>query len=110
MPLGRFDEWLRNCYHEVCISNSYFILNMTKRHELKAVVAERGQVTIPKPIRDKLGIGAGAVLKFEMKDRKIVVSRELSEDPISRVVGILKGKTPYTSTDDYINEIRGRVE
>lgn len=83
---------------------------MTKRNELKAVVAERGQITIPKQIRDKLGIEAGAVLRFEMKDRKIVVSKDIAEDSIARVIGILKGKTPYTSTDDYINEIRGRSE
>jgi len=83
---------------------------MPKRNELKAIVAERGQITIPKQIRDSLGIGAGAVLKFEMKDRKIILSKDISEDPIARVVGILKGKTPYTSTDAYMNDIRGRME
>jgi antitoxin PrlF len=32
---------------------------------MKAVVAERGQVTIPKRLRDRLGIRPGTVLEFQ---------------------------------------------
>ena len=81
---------------------------MSKRNELKAVVAERGQVTIPKQLRDKLGIKPGAVLKFEMKESKMIISKEHADNPVAQVLGILKGKTRYSSTDEYINEIRGK--
>jgi AbrB family looped-hinge helix DNA binding protein len=34
-----------------------------------AVVAERGQVTIPKSLREKLGISPGTVLEFDIECR-----------------------------------------
>lgn len=83
---------------------------MTKRNELKAVVAERGQVTIPKLIRDRLGLVPGAVLTFELKGSKIIVTKQIVGDPVSSVYGCLKGATAYTSTDAYINAIRGVAE
>ncbi len=39
---------------------------------MKAKVAERGQVTIPKRLRDKLGIAPGTVLEFQDQDGKLV--------------------------------------
>jgi AbrB family looped-hinge helix DNA binding protein len=35
---------------------------------MKSTVSEKGQVTIPKPLREKLGIRAGQVLDFETRD------------------------------------------
>ena len=32
---------------------------------MKTVVSEKGQITIPKAVRDKLGIVAGTVVEFE---------------------------------------------
>ena len=40
---------------------------------MKATVAERGQVTIPKELRDKLGIQAGTVLTFSAENGKLIV-------------------------------------
>ncbi|HEY9870134.1 MAG TPA: AbrB/MazE/SpoVT family DNA-binding domain-containing protein [Candidatus Obscuribacterales bacterium] len=76
----------------------------------KAVVAERGQVTIPKVIRDKLGIRPGVVLSFELRDNTIIVSKDLTSDPIGSIYGCLKGATSYSSTDEYMTEIRGAAE
>jgi antitoxin PrlF len=38
-------------------------------------VTEKGQVTIPKELRDALGIGAGTEVKFERADDTIVVRK-----------------------------------
>ena len=83
---------------------------MRRRQRLKAIVAERGQVTIPKVIRDRLGIGPGAVVSFELQDNKIIVSKELTADPIASVYGCLTGATRYASTEEYMTEIRGPTE
>ena len=40
---------------------------------MKAKVAERGQVTIPKRLRDRLGIRPGTVLEFAEEQGKLVV-------------------------------------
>lgn len=39
-------------------------------------VSERGQVVLPKALRDKLGITAGGQLKAEWQDGKIVIGRK----------------------------------
>jgi len=38
-------------------------------------VTEKGQITIPKDIRDALGIGAGTEVEFERKNDTIVVRK-----------------------------------
>ena len=38
-------------------------------------VSEKGQVTIPKELRDALGVGAGTEVAFEMAEDAIVVRK-----------------------------------
>jgi AbrB family looped-hinge helix DNA binding protein len=71
---------------------------------MKATVAERGQVTIPKALRKKLGIQPGAVLDFHDEQGRLVAVKASVEDPVARVYGMLKlGK----STDALMRELRG---
>ena len=70
---------------------------------MKAVVAERGQVTIPKPLRDKLGIRPGTALEFTAKDGALV-ARKAETDPVSQVYGCL-GKR--IDSDKFVRELRG---
>ena len=44
-------------------------------HEL-ATITSKGQITLPKPIRQALGVGAGGKVAFELRgDGQVVVSR-----------------------------------
>lgn len=70
---------------------------------MKAVVAQRGQVTIPKPLRDKLGIRPGTALEFTARDGTLV-ARKAETDPVSRVFGCLGGRI---DTDRFIRAVRG---
>jgi AbrB family looped-hinge helix DNA binding protein len=71
---------------------------------MKATVAERGQVTIPKALRKKLGIQPGAVLDFHDEQGRLVAVKTSVSDPVSQVYGILKlGK----KTDALLRELRG---
>jgi len=70
---------------------------------MKAIVAERGQVTIPKSLRDKLGIRAGTTLEFVAQDGALLV-RKAETDPVSRVFGCLGGRI---DTDKFIHDLRG---
>ncbi|HMJ02442.1 MAG TPA: AbrB/MazE/SpoVT family DNA-binding domain-containing protein [Conexibacter sp.] len=72
---------------------------------MKAKVSEKGQVTIPKPVRDKLGIGAGDELDFEVEGGRIVAGKVAEQDPIDAVWGILD-PLPM-SIDEWIDEMRG---
>ena len=71
---------------------------------MKATVAQRGQVTIPKALRKKLGIKPGAVLDFHDEQGRLVAVKASVEDPVAQVYGMLKlGK----STDALLRELRG---
>lgn len=71
---------------------------------MKATVAERGQVTIPKALRDKLGIRPGTVLDFRDEHGRLVAIKATGADPIERVYGCLKlGK----GTDEIMRALRG---
>ena len=70
---------------------------------MKAVVAERGQVTIPKALRDKLGIRPGMVLEFTAKDGTLL-ARKAETDLVSQVFGCLSDRV---DTDRFIRDLRG---
>jgi AbrB family looped-hinge helix DNA binding protein len=78
-----------------------------REQQRKALMSERGQVTIPKIIRDRLGLGPGTVLVFETKDSTIIITKATPDDPVAAVYGCLKGANAYKSAADFINEIRG---
>jgi len=71
---------------------------------MNAVVAERGQVTIPKRLRDRLGIGPGCVVDFEEDHGRLVLAKVVSHDPVSRVLGCIQLDQ---GTDDLVRELRG---
>lgn len=70
---------------------------------MKAVVAERGQVTIPKALRDKLGIRPGTALEFSAENGKLVAHKAES-DPVTKVFGCLGRKI---DTEAFIRGLRG---
>ena len=70
---------------------------------MKAKVAERGQVTIPKALRKKLGLTPGTILDFDADDGKLVAVKVQPRGPVDAVFGALgKGR----STDELINDLR----
>ena len=74
---------------------------------MDATVAERGQITLPKAIRDALGLTKGTRLKIELDGSRIVIRKDVN-DAISRARGRFRlphGKT----TDDVMRELRGRA-
>jgi AbrB family looped-hinge helix DNA binding protein len=53
-------------------------------------VSKKGQVTIPKVLRDRLGIGLGSHVRFEVSAGGEVVLRPVEADRFDRMVGTLK--------------------
>ena len=73
---------------------------------MNAIVSEKGQVTIPKPIRDDLGLKAGSILAFAEDEGRIIVTKILQENPISAWRG--RGILPAgRSVDEYLDLVRG---
>jgi AbrB family looped-hinge helix DNA binding protein len=71
---------------------------------MKAIVSEKGQVTIPKPLRDRLGLRAGHVLDFREQQGQLVATKQSPQDPVDSVYGILKLSR---GTDAAIRSLRG---
>ncbi len=70
---------------------------------MKSVVSEKGQVTIPKPLRDRLGIEPGAVLDFREEAGELVAVKRVTRDPVDAVYGVLDLPAP---TDELLRELR----
>ena len=71
---------------------------------MKAKVAERGQVTIPKLLRERLGIIPGTVLDFVEEQGRLIAQKAERVDPVDQVFGSLgRGR----NTDDLLRELRG---
>lgn len=74
---------------------------------MEATVAERGQITLPKAVRDALGLVKGTKLKVELIDGRIVLRKDV-QDALSRVRGRFK-LDGFESTDQAMRAIRGRA-
>ena len=71
---------------------------------MKARVSEKGQVTVPKKLRDSLDIRPGDELDFIEQGSRLVAVKVTSLDPVASVYGSVDlGR----STDDLIRELRG---
>jgi len=69
-------------------------------------IGERGQVTIPKNIREKYGLMPTIEVEFVPEETGVLIKKKsLYSSPVEQVYGILKKKA---STDNYIEVIRGR--
>ena len=72
---------------------------------MKAVISEKGQVTIPKACRDRLGLRAGTVLDFEARDGKLIAVKQQTDDVFRKWRG--KARLPAGgSVDQYLDAIR----
>jgi AbrB family looped-hinge helix DNA binding protein len=72
---------------------------------MKTIVSEKGQITIPKSLRTRLGLKTGTVLVFTAQKGKLVAEKKSEEDVFSKWQG--KGHLPFgKTTDDYLKAIR----
>ena len=74
---------------------------------MKTTVSEKGQVTIPKPLRKRLGTRPGHVLDLREKQGRLVATKVTAQDPVEGVYGILKLGRP---TDDAITSLRAKAD
>ena len=74
---------------------------------MEATLAERGQVVIPKAIRDQMGLTPGTLLTFTVEGGKLVVRKKV-DDAFSRARGILKLQLGET-VESIMRDLRGRA-
>ena len=74
---------------------------------MEATVAERGQITLPKAVRDALGLTKGTKRKVELEGGRIILRKDI-DDAVSRLRGRVR-LPPGVSSDDVLRELRGRA-
>ncbi len=80
------------------VRNSY-------RVGMRTTVSEKGQITIPKRLRERLGLRPGTVIDFEETEGRLVGRKLVAADQLDELYGILE--LPVGGTDAFIREIRG---
>lgn len=75
------------------------------RAGMTAIISDKGQVTIPKALRTKLGLRPGTVLEFEADRGRLIGRKAGARDVVDEVYGSLKMDEPV---NDYIERVRGR--
>lgn len=81
---------------------------MLEEYALEAIVAERGQITLPKAVRDALGLTKGTVLKVELDGGRIVLRKDVSE-ALRKARGAFRLVDGFQRTDEALRSIRGRA-
>ena len=68
-------------------------------------ISKRGQITIPKRLRDQYGMHCGVEIKVTPTRTGILIQkRETNQHPVDRVYGLL---CTQENVDGYVEEIRG---
>ena len=70
-----------------------------------ATVSSKGQLTIPKRFRDRLGIRAGTVVEFREEGSSLVIGKARTEDPVTAVFGVISGVG--MESDEVVAALRG---
>lgn len=72
---------------------------------MKSIVSEKGQVTIPKLVRHKLGLVPGSSLEWEAAGGQLVGRKRVEQDVFSKWRG--RGKLPgKMNVDQYLKVVR----
>ena len=75
-------------------------------------ISERGQITIPKRLRERYGMNHDVEVEITPTDDGLLIRKRTDgEHPVDRVSGILDGVERAgipILVDEYIEEIRGR--
>ena len=76
-------------------------------------ISERGQITIPKPLRDRFGLHHNVEVEVTPSDGGLLIRKHTrGSEAVARISGILSrpgaDAYPVDDTDAYIEEIRGR--
>jgi antitoxin PrlF len=72
---------------------------------MNSSISSKGQVTVPKALRDQLGLKAGTTVEFELADGGVLMRKgHQGQRPVDRVLGVLERRH---STDALIDQMRG---
>jgi AbrB family looped-hinge helix DNA binding protein len=75
-----------------------------------AKLTSKGQITVPKEVREALGLRPGTEVEFRLEQGGAVMRRHLSPKVFEKWEGYLRNKVGGLTTDEFLLELRGEVE
>ncbi len=72
-----------------------------------ATLTSKGQITLPKQIRDRLGLDAGSTLDFQILEDNTITARQVLTDA-RRIRGLLKSPHATAPTVEQMDEAISR--
>jgi antitoxin PrlF len=71
-----------------------------------ARVTRKGQITLPRAVREALGLEAGADIDFEVRDEGVLLRKRLPPVVFEAWRGFLASQGVRATTDELISELR----
>ena len=72
-----------------------------------AKITSKGQITLPKEIRTRLGIGPGDEVEFVEENGVYLLKKRVGTSPFGDYVGFLRNKKG-SNPDEIVEELRGK--
>lgn len=72
-----------------------------------ATVTSKGQITLPKEVREALGLLPGSQVEFVVEPGGVVLRKKIPPEVFERWGGYLRGKVPANSVDEFMEMLRG---
>jgi len=69
-------------------------------------VTSKGQITLPRTVRDALGLKAGSKVEFEVKPDGVRLRRRVTRTQLEKWVGCLPSTGEFSDVDALIDELR----
>lgn len=77
--------------------------------KLSASVGEKGQVVIPKPVRDLFSIAPGSEVVFSVQDDVIVIEKKKPRDALNEFFTAVKDKVKFPKRVDWDKEYASQL-
>ncbi len=79
-------------------------MSKIKRLTLRSRMGPRGQVVIPRPLRDALGLAANSDILFSLEDDRIVLEKKDPEDVLEEFLAAVPDKVEAPENIDWDRE------
>ncbi len=76
------------------------------RASVSAKVTSKGQLTLPKAVRERLGVSPGDVIEFVENQGVFSIRKQIQKSPFDPYVGLL-GELSGEDPDELVRELRG---
>jgi antitoxin PrlF len=74
---------------------------------MMAMVTSKGQITLPKSVRDALGLQPGSEVDFQLEQGGVMLRKRIRPEVFDRWQGFLRDRIGGRTTDEIMEELRG---